>query len=63
MESRVLQSMHSLPLEESKWIDALVVTAQQGYERENTTHIINAAGFSIKESVKTLEKLYRGELK
>jgi len=62
-EAQLLPSTHYLPLQEHIWQEALVEAAGSKYKRDNTSAIIEAAGFSIKESVKVLEKLYRGELR
>jgi glycosyltransferase involved in cell wall biosynthesis len=62
-EAKVLQETRFLPLDKDVWHEALAETYQRGYERKNTTSIVYAAGYSIKESVKNVEKLYRGELR
>ena len=62
-EAKILPDMRFLPLEESIWCSAILDAAQNGYERKDTSSIVEKAGYSIRDSVKVVEKLYCGHLK
>ena len=63
LEAKIKPDTLFLPLEVSVWRDALLETARNGYDRVDAAAFVTAAGYSIRESVKVVEKLYRGLLK
>jgi glycosyltransferase involved in cell wall biosynthesis len=50
-----------LPLDTALWRDAIVLLAREGYERRDRSSEVAAAGYSMKEQVKVLERIYAGE--
>jgi len=62
-EAKILPDTLFLPLNKSVWREALIDAARSGYERRDQAHMVDAAGYSIRESVKVLERLYKGELR
>jgi len=60
-EAKILLDTRFLPLEEDMWISALLEIGKNGYERNDGAISVSSAGYSMKESIKTIEKLYHGE--
>jgi len=61
-ESRMLAETKYLPLDKVLWANEIALVAKEGYIREDVSRQIKEAGYSIRDSVKILEKLYKGEL-
>ena len=62
-EAQILHDTQYLPLDELAWCSALIDAENKAFSRNDKSIEIDAAGFSINESVKVLEKLYRGEFR
>jgi len=60
-ETIVSNNAARLPLEEAVWRDVIVKFAREGYERRDRSEEIAAAGYSLKEQIKVMEKIYAGE--
>jgi hypothetical protein len=50
-----------LPYDIEKWRKHIVQIAKSGYERRDCSAEVAAAGYSLKATVKKLEKIYAGE--
>ena len=50
-----------LPLDETVWRNAIVKIAREGYERRDSSADVAAMGYSLKEQIKVLERIYAGE--
>ena len=60
-ETIVSDNAVRLPLEEALWCDAIARLAREGYERRDRSVEVAAAGYSMKEQVKILERIYAGD--
>ena len=61
-EAVVSNNAVRLPLDEMVWREAIIRLAREGYERRDRSADIAAAGYSLKEQIKVLEKIYAGEV-
>ena len=62
-EAKIVPNTQFLPLDAEVWCAELTKIQAQGYTRKDTSHLVKDAGYDIRESVKMVEKLYRGEFK
>lgn len=60
-EAVVTDNALRLPLDVGCWRDEIVKAARNGYERRDRSAEIAAAGYSLKEQIKVIEKIYSGE--
>jgi glycosyltransferase involved in cell wall biosynthesis len=59
-ECKITDMLCYLPLEHEKWLDA-IIEAANGYERRDCSAQVEAAGYSLTEQIKALERIYAGE--
>lgn len=56
-EASITECIHRMDLEEDNWVRAIEALAD-GYERQDTTAQLRAAGYDLPEQARALEKLY-----
>lgn len=56
-EAKVTENLEFLPLEIDLWVEA-ILSAAEGYERENMYEQVTAAGYNIEQQIKEVERLY-----
>jgi glycosyltransferase involved in cell wall biosynthesis len=60
-EARITDNLRFLPIEPQTWSDAIVEAANSAFERRDCSAQVAAAGYSITEQIKILERIYAGE--
>jgi glycosyltransferase involved in cell wall biosynthesis len=60
-ENAITDSIVGLPFDVSAWRNELVKIAYEGRERRDCSAAVAAAGYSLKEQIKVIERLYAGE--
>ncbi len=60
-EAKVTDNLRFLPLDVDRWSEAVVNTAKEKHLRRDCSAVVAAAGYSIREQVKVLERIYSGE--
>lgn len=58
-ESRITPNLEILPYNIDFWIDKIIEIAKNSYARTDMSDEITKAGYSIKEQIKILEKIYK----
>ena len=61
-EVKVTPEFDFLPYDNSKWVDKIIAFASSGHVRTDMSNEVAKAGYSIKEQVKVLEKIYKNEI-
>lgn len=59
-ENTITDNIRALPLDAAVWHDAITDVAREGYERRDRSAEVAAAGYSLKEQIRTLERIYSG---
>ena len=62
-EVKISPDLQYIPLDEAVWCSEIIKAAKEAHTRVDKSIMVEDAGYSIKGSVKVLEKLYRGELR
>lgn len=60
-ENVITDNIVGLPFDLEAWKERIVSIARNGYERQDRSSEVTAAGYSIKEQMKVLEKIYGGK--
>ena len=60
-EAFISENAIRLPLSTDVWRDEIIRIAREGYERSDRSVDVAAAGYSIMEQIKVLERIYAGE--
>jgi len=60
-ETIVTGNAAMLPLDTTLWRDEIVRLAREGYERRDRSAGVATAGYSLREQIKVLERIYTGE--
>jgi glycosyltransferase involved in cell wall biosynthesis len=60
-ECKITDMLGYLPLEHEKWRDAIITAAQNPYERRDRSAQVAAAGYSLTDQIRVLERIYAGE--
>ena len=60
-EVKITTGVHYLPFSISAWSNEIITTFCDGYERYDRSAEVAAAGFSIKEQIRVIERIYAGE--
>jgi glycosyltransferase involved in cell wall biosynthesis len=60
-ENTITDNIIGLPHDLEQWREHIVQVAKNGYERRDRSAEVAAAGYSLKEQIKELEKIYAGE--
>ena len=62
IECKITDNLTFLPLELNMWSNTIADLAINGYTRKDSSELIKKKGFSIKEQIKILERIYEGNL-
>ena len=60
-EVKITDLTHFLPLSIDAWSNEIIETAHKNYVRRDRSAEVAAAGYSIKEQIKVLERIYAGD--
>lgn len=60
-ENSITDNIKGLPFDLARWCEHIVGIAQNDYERRDCSCEVARAGYSLKEQIKVLERIYSGE--
>jgi hypothetical protein len=60
-ENVITDNIIGLPYDEDVWRDEISRVAREGYDRRDRRDEVARAGYSIKEQIHRIERIYTGE--